>query len=50
MAADDNDAFEQGKLARFNNEPEVNPYPEGSEQAQRWLAGYRYVAEGRTAQ
>jgi hypothetical protein len=46
MAADDNDPFEQGKLARFNNEPHDNPYPEDTEQHERWEAGYRFVEQG----
>ena len=46
MAADDGDPFEQGKLARFNNEPHENPYPENSEQHERWEAGYNYVEQG----
>ena len=46
MAADDGDPFEQGKLARFNNEPHDNPYPENTEQRERWEAGYRFVEQG----
>ena len=46
MAADDGDPFEQGKLARFNNEPHENPYPENSEQHIRWEAGYNFVEHG----
>ena len=46
MAADDGDPFEHGKLARFNNEPQYNPYPENTEQHQRWEAGYRFVEQG----
>lgn len=46
MAADDDDPFEQGKFARFNNEPHDNPYPEDSEPHQRWEAGYRFVEQG----
>lgn len=49
MAADDTDPFEQGKLARFNNEPDENPYPRNTEQHQRWEAGYRFVEQGLTA-
>jgi hypothetical protein len=47
MTADDNDPFEQGKLARFNGEPHVNPYPQDSEGWLRWEEGYRFVDEGR---
>lgn len=46
MAADDGDPFEQGKLVRFNNEPNDNPYPENTEQHQRWEAGYKFVEQG----
>jgi hypothetical protein len=46
MAADDGDPFEQGKLAKFNGEPENNPYPKDSEQHQRWDAGYRFIQQG----
>ena len=49
MAIDDNDPFEQGKLAKFNGEPDVNPYPENSEQHQRWQAGYKYIEQGLSA-
>ena len=49
MAADDGDPFEQGKLARFNNEPHENPYPKDTEQHDRWEAGYRFVEHGLTA-
>ncbi len=45
------DAFEKGKRARCNREAaEESPYPRGSEQHRRWMAGYRYVSEGRMAQ
>ena len=46
MTADDGDAFEQGKLACLNNEPHNNPYPENTEQHQRWEAGYKFVEQG----
>jgi hypothetical protein len=46
MAADDNDPFEEGKLARFNRQPRKNPYPKGSEQHERWEAGYKFIEEG----
>jgi hypothetical protein len=46
MAADDGDPFEQGKLAKFNGEPDKNPYPKDSEQHQRWEAGYRFIQQG----
>lgn len=49
MAAGDNDPFEQGKLARLNNEPHRNPYPKDSEQYRRWEAGYRFVEQGLTS-
>jgi hypothetical protein len=46
MAADDNDPFEEGKLARFNHAPRKNPYPKDSEQHARWEAGYDFVEQG----
>jgi len=46
MAADDNDPFEEGKLARLNREPRKNPYPKDSEQYARWEAGYDFVEHG----
>jgi hypothetical protein len=49
MAADNGDPFEQGKLARYNNEPRNNPYPRDSEQHARWEAGYKFVERGLTA-
>ncbi len=49
MAAGDNDPFEKGKLARFNREPRKNPYPEDSEQHERWEAGYRFIEQGLVA-
>jgi hypothetical protein len=49
MAADDNDPFEQGKLASFNKEAHDNPYPPDSEQYQRWEAGYNYIEQGMNA-
>ncbi len=49
MVADDNDPFEQGKLARFNREPRTNPYPKDSEQYERWEAGYKFIEQGRVA-
>ncbi|MGN6286963.1 MAG: hypothetical protein ACTHM2_17590 [Afipia sp.] len=50
MAADDGDPFEQGKLARYNNEPRTaNPYPENTEQHARWEAGYNFVEKGLVA-
>ncbi len=45
------DAFEKGMRARCNRAAaEESPYPYGSEQHRRWMAGYRYVSEGRMAQ
>lgn len=49
MAADNHDPFEQGKLARFNHEPRKNPYPEGTEQHDRWEYGYDFVERGLVA-
>lgn len=49
MATDNSDPFEQGKLARFNQEPRKNPYPEGTEQYARWEQGYDFVARGLVA-
>ena len=46
MAVDDGDPFEQGKLARFNNEAHDNPFPENSEQYARWEAGYNFIEQG----
>jgi hypothetical protein len=59
MAIDDSDPFEQGKRAKFNSAPgknpepqnsyPQNPYPKGSEQHQRWEAGYKFVEQGLAA-
>ena len=54
MANENRDPFEQGKLAKLQREPEhepmpSNPYPEGSEQHQRWAAGYKFVQQGLAA-
>ncbi len=49
MAVDDSDPFEQGKLAKFNGEPDENPYPKNSEQHERWDAGYKFVQHGLAA-
>lgn len=49
ISAADNDPFEQGKLARFNHEPRKNPYPEDSEQYERWEAGYKFIEQGLVA-
>lgn len=46
VAAVADDPFEQGKLARFNREPRQNPYPEDSEQYERWEAGYKFIEQG----
>lgn len=54
MGTDNRDPFEQGKLAKINRPREHeqgprNPYPEGSEQHQRWEAGYKFVQQGLAA-
>jgi hypothetical protein len=49
MAADDNDPFEEGKLARHNRAPRQNPYPKDSEQYERWEAGYDFIEHGLAA-
>ena len=54
MGTDSRDPFEQGKLAKINRRPDQepaphNPYPEGSEQHQRWEAGYKFVQQGLAA-
>lgn len=55
MGTDSRDPFEQGKLAKLKRQPDQqeptppNPYPEGSEQHQRWQAGYKFVQQGLAA-